>query len=863
MKTLKKLISFLTVICCLAGSLMPLQAAETEDIPRITFTNEPKMEANLYVTKTVKSAQAGHTLPNSEKEREFTFTLKLGGSGAENAAGNVTYHKFAADGTEILIPMKDSNGNLIEDSSGNPTMTFPQTSTYGRFTLKSGERAEFRSADIEGLRSGTRYEVTEEIPKNYQEVTYGGAAQGYLEDNGTTVTFVNQYVNPGTAGLEVQKVISGILVGRTEYDLPDFLMPEKGFKFRLLLGQEKAVGEPFRIVDMETNKTLNNGVTDENGIFYLPAGCKAVFEGGSIRPDMDYEVQELRLDGTGGEYWNPVGDTGLEGFEPAEGDTETVISRQEGSTSGNSVAYFKNAAASFGVSKKMEDGSIPDAVFTFELTDSNYVVIKNAPYLVYEISSAELVTAEACLMTGTDGRFTLRPGQMAVFLGMGIGSGYNVSEVKAGEQQAPEEEVYIQVVPEKAEGYTDKAVSESFEILPFENKPLTGGLSVTKAVVNESEDAAFDREVEFKFTLYKEKPIEADGHNDTTNYEPVAKAYYVIVRNGTEYTYTTDQNGHFTLKANETATFTRLPSGIYVVEEDVSDVPEYSVSPEEGSTQKTVEKEVAYIQGETKGVTFTNYYVPQKVSLILKKVDAESNPLAGAEFELYRDEAETNPVTAWMADEAMAVYAVGGAIEPGTAADAGDNNGTESGESDNTGTGGGGDNSTGNGGEDNNTGTGGADDGSTNGDLKPEHAWSHTYTTPENGILEIQGLKPGTYYLRETKAPSGYILLPEPIKIEIHWKGEEDTDGSTASGKKTLEVIVDDGKYDKDIIGQIQVNTDTANRVEITVVNSELYELPNSGGMGIYWYSIGGILLMIGAVLILYKNKMAGEVQRD
>ena len=147
--------------------------------------------------------------------------------------------------------------------------------------------------------------------------------------------------------------------------------------------------------------------------------------------------------------------------------------------------------------------------------------------------------------------------------------------------------------------------------------------------------------------------------------------------------------------------------------------------------------------------------------------------------------------------------------------------------------------------------------------MKPEHAWSHTYTTPENGILEIQGLKPGTYYLRETKAPSGYILLPEPIKIEIHWKGEEDTDGSTASGKKTLEVIVDDGKYDKDIIGQIQVNTDTANRVEITVVNSELYELPNSGGMGIYWYSIGGILLMIGAVLILYKNKMAGEVQRD
>lgn len=861
MKTLKKILSFLTVICCLAGSLLPLQAAEAEEIPRVTFTNEPKMEANLYVTKTVESAREGQTLPESEKEKEFTFTLKLGGSGAGNAAGNVIYHKFGADGNEILVPVRDSYGNLVEDSSG-VKMTYPQTSAYGRFTLKSGERAEFRSADIEGLRSGTYYEVTEEVPRNYQEVTYGGTAQGYLEDNGTTAAFVNQYVNPQTAGLEVQKAISGILVGRTEYEVPDFLMPEKGFKFRLILGKEKAVGEPFRIVDMETNRTLENGVTDVNGIFFLPGGCKAVFEGGSIRPDMDYQVQELRLDGAGGTYWSPVGDTGMDGFEPEAGDTEDVAALQEGSTSGNPVAYFKNAAASFGVSKKMEDGSTPDAVFTFELTDSNYAVIGNAPYLVYEISEGTLVTNQNCRATGEDGRFTLQPGQMAVFVGMEVGKGYNVCEVKTGDQNQGQTQQYIQVVPEKQEGYTDKTVTASFEVLPFENKPLTGGLAVTKAVVNESQEAAFDRDVEFRFTLYKVESKTVDGEAGE-ELKPQKNVYYVIERGGTEYTYTTDQNGVFILKAYETALFTRLPSGTYRIVEDVSGVPEYSVSPEEGSTITTIAQDAVYVQGQTVGVTFTNYYVPQTVNLKLTKVDGDKNPLAGAKFELYRDEAETNPVTALMADGGKAVYTVGGGCadtgNAGAAGSAGDGNGNADSADDNgnaahaanAGDGGNEDSS----GNDAETGTGGS---SGPGGAETEPEWRRTYETPENGVLEIQGLKPGTYYLREMKAPSGYILLPNPIKIQIHWKGD-DAEGT----KKTLEVVVDDGKYDASVVDLIQVSKEKENLVEITIVNSELYELPNSGGMGIYWYSIGGILLMTGAVLILYKNKRVGEVQRD
>ena len=41
----------------------------------------------------------------------------------------------------------------------------------------------------------------------------------------------------------------------------------------------------------------------------------------------------------------------------------------------------------------------------------------------------------------------------------------------------------------------------------------------------------------------------------------------------------------------------------------------------------------------------------------------------------------------------------------------------------------------------------------------------------------------------------------------------------------------------------------------ITVTNDMLYDLPKTGGIGIFWYTIGGMLLMMAAALVLYKRK--------
>ena len=41
------------------------------------------------------------------------------------------------------------------------------------------------------------------------------------------------------------------------------------------------------------------------------------------------------------------------------------------------------------------------------------------------------------------------------------------------------------------------------------------------------------------------------------------------------------------------------------------------------------------------------------------------------------------------------------------------------------------------------------------------------FTTGDDGRIRMNGLAYGTYYILETKAPTGYNLLTEPVAVEI------------------------------------------------------------------------------------------------
>ena len=97
----------------------------------------------------------------------------------------------------------------------------------------------------------------------------------------------------------------------------------------------------------------------------------------------------------------------------------------------------------------------------------------------------------------------------------------------------------------------------------------------------------------------------------------------------------------------------------------------------------------------------------------------------------------------------------------------------------------------------------------------------------QNPVEKIEG---GTYTLSEIEAPAGYMVSSEKWTIEVTPGGALK---SITSGGKEFDVEEEVFYFD----------------------NTPLYELPSTGGNGIYWYMIGGMLLMLAAALILYKNR--------
>lgn len=104
-----------------------------------------------------------------------------------------------------------------------------------------------------------------------------------------------------------------------------------------------------------------------------------------------------------------------------------------------------------------------------------------------------------------------------------------------------------------------------------------------------------------------------------------------------------------------------------------------------------------------------------------------------------------------------------------------------------------------------------------------------TYTSDSNGGIAIENLPIGKYVLVETKAPTGYQCSSIPWKI-------------TVADNRTITVTYNNN--------QVEPNN---NIYQLT--NTKVYSLPSTGGSGIYWYMIGGMVLMSTAAWILYKNK--------
>lgn len=873
MKRIKKLFSFLTIICCLAGSIAPVYAAGQDNaVPRAVFTNEPKTSPDLYVKKTVQSAVEGYNAPEYDR---FQFVLKINGQ----IAKDVEYH--------VLDPV---HGEIVKGTSNGlrPTVIPFRTDRSGVFTLKAGQTAWF-----EYIGTGAQYEVTEldtylspvtdeagnvlgsNVAYYISHAEWGGymefieaepvyetkdlAAGGYeckTPSGGSTGThtmlaggcsenFVNRYTpktDDAVTTLEVTKEIA-FAEGYTVPETPDFT-------FGVTIDGKVYANEVFTIKDKD-GQVVGEGRTDADGHFTLKGGQTALFA--EVPADVDYQVSEiLDADKKPAEGWWAVGSTDKAGA------TQSPLTS----------VTFHNANTSFAVSKTMEDYSRPDVDFTFRLTDALNNAMTGQKFYRYYTNgqpmyeaddealpdSKKIVTGE----TNDNGEFTLKPGQSAVFTGIEPGTSYRVREVgNTG---------YIQTLPLPTDDDLH-TVSDNgnVAVLEFVNKKSDskGTLSVTKLVQTGGEGTL--TKDTFHFILYQRLKTEAEVQSafeaqtgiiekaaeqakalftgrsaelsakiedalesgklvaveaatavadeyyysqDGKSYElyiPMRSAVYSVPEGLSNPTYFTGPNnglttGEFTLQADQTANFNSLSADREYLVRELGLTEEYREI-----TEGKEYVEIAY------GVTSDTQNSPEGTSVAVMAQKLTLNK-EGAIFTF------DNQYTPKKIDLCLTKTDDRGELLSGA-------------------------------------------EFMLYLDRGETPALPDTYTTDKNGIVTIPDLKAGTYWLYERKAPSGYCLLKEPIKIEI----ARTADGLTVlvDGKNQAQIENGENK----VVSALTVTPSAAqgsnDTIELTVKNLYLYELPNSGGVGIYWYTIGGVLLMLAAVLILYKNKFAGGGLRD
>lgn len=112
----------------------------------------------------------------------------------------------------------------------------------------------------------------------------------------------------------------------------------------------------------------------------------------------------------------------------------------------------------------------------------------------------------------------------------------------------------------------------------------------------------------------------------------------------------------------------------------------------------------------------------------------------------------------------------------------------------------------------------------------------------ENVLNSSQEIEPGTYTMKETQAPDGYLLSKKEWTVEISAKGAKP-------------IITCNGKEE-------QLKTDDNHCFVLEIENTVNYQLPESGGDGIYKYMAGGILFMtLAGMLLLYKNRRKGVLK--
>lgn len=118
-----------------------------------------------------------------------------------------------------------------------------------------------------------------------------------------------------------------------------------------------------------------------------------------------------------------------------------------------------------------------------------------------------------------------------------------------------------------------------------------------------------------------------------------------------------------------------------------------------------------------------------------------------------------------------------------------------------------------------------------------------TAISDKNGIVSFDNVPSGhDYTLEETEAPLGYYLETGLYRVAIRYNN---SDPDAPRTDAVITVRAPDGTV---------TGADS-----LKIINSMMYELPETGGTGTHWYTLGGLCLMAGALLLLYRTQTRGK----
>ena len=120
-----------------------------------------------------------------------------------------------------------------------------------------------------------------------------------------------------------------------------------------------------------------------------------------------------------------------------------------------------------------------------------------------------------------------------------------------------------------------------------------------------------------------------------------------------------------------------------------------------------------------------------------------------------------------------------------------------------------------------------------------------TFVPNSSGHIIVKGLEDDAYSLTEIATDKGYVLLKEAVKIVITTK---ENGACEKCGAKLLTASAT-------VNGKDVTMTDGNAIVPLTVINNPGFDLPKTGGRGVWMYTVGGVLLLCTAAFIVIRSR--------